>query len=1179
MNKTAIKKFAVNARKELKERVKRKAFEYGVSEKEIISENSNNLNGKLLSSEEINQRKQLIKKVKEFGFDHVIEEVSYTWFNRFIALRYMEVNNYLPFKTRVFTDENNEFKPEILKEALQLDIEGLDKQIIYSFIESKDDEALYKYLLVSICNDMGNYLPSMFTKISDYKVLLMPDNLLAKDSILAQLIDNDIIEEDAWKKNIEIIGWFYQYYISEKHNEVVNIKKGTVKKEDIPAATQLWTTDWVVRYMVDNSLGRYWIERNPNSELKNKLQYLATPKEGELPTVNETVSPEELTFLDPCMGSGHILVYAFDVLMDIYRECGYSDRDAAKLIVEKNLYGIDIDERAYQLADFSVMMKAREYKRKIIVDQKHKETRIENNLTAIVETNSIDSSSYFGMSTDSDMETIGQYLISSFKDALELGSLIEVKHQDYKSYSKYLENVCNTAEINMDYSEWKDSIYPVLINCAKQATILSNKYSIVTTNPPYMGKMEGNLKKFVTSNYKDYSSDLFAVFMRRNFDLTVIGGYLGFMTPFVWMFIKSYEKLREYIINNKNITTLVQMEYSAYEEATVPICSFVLKNQKDDSMGYYYRLSDFKGGMEVQKQKVLEAQSNKNCGYFYETSASNFSKIPGSPIAYWAKDEVIECFRNNTIADYGYTRKGMATGLNAKFVRGWFEVPVDSIGFKMDRNEAKESQKKWFPYANGGEYRKWAGNYSDVVLWENDGQILQTELTDDGTRVRAVNLNLDYIFKDGIFWNSITSSETSFRLLPKGFLFSSASNSYFGQKHYQLLALMNSKISKILMSFRNPTLNANPGDIAAIPVLDEVVNNDEVKTVVKKLLKISNQDWNSFEISWDYVEHPFVKWSKSLWDATSIGAAMSHFYGKYIEVKSPIELCFLLWQGECNERFEQLKSNEEELNRIFIDIYGLHDELTPEVEDKDVTIRKADLTRDIKSFISYAVGCMFGRYSLDEEGLAFAGGEFNPDKYKTFKVDKDNIIPICDDEYFDDDIVGRFIKFVEVVYGEDSLQDNLKFIAEALGGKGTPKDVIRNYFLNDFYKDHCKIYQKRPIYWLFDSGKKNGFKALIYIHRYQPDLIARMRTDYVHETQSRYAHSIEMIEQQLNENITTSEKVKLNKELTKLKAQSEEVRSYEEIVHHWADKMEHMDLNDGVKVNYEKFSDLLAKIK
>lgn len=1172
MNKTAIKKFAVNARKDLKERVARKAFEYGVSEKGIIDENSNSLNGRLLSAEEINQRKQLIKKVKELGFDHVIEEVSYTWFNRFIALRYMEVNNYLPFKTRVFTNENNEFKPEILKEALQIDIDGLDKQVVYNFIESKDDEGLYKYLLVSICNDMGNYLPSMFTKISDYKVLLMPDNLLAKDSILAQMIDENVIEEDAWKKNIEIIGWFYQYYISEKHNEVVNLTKGTVKKEDIPAATQLWTTDWVVRYMVDNSLGRYWVERHPNSELKMKLQYLATPKEGELPTVNESITPEELTFLDPCMGSGHILVYAFDVLMDIYRECGYSDRDAAKLIVEKNLYGIDIDERAYQLADFSVMMKAREYSRRIITDQKDKETRVENNLTAIVETNNIDSSSYFGMNTNSDMETIGQYLISSFKDALELGSLIEVKHQDYKSYSKYLENISNTAEINMDYSEWKDSTFPVLVNCAKQAAIISNKYTIVTTNPPYMGKMEGNLKKFVTSNYKDYSSDLFAVFMKRNFEFTIDGGYLGFMTPFVWMFIKSYENLREYIINHKNIATLVQMEYSAYEEATVPICSFVLENKHSNKEGYYFRLSDFKGGMDMQKQKVLEAQSNKDCGYLYETSVSNFSKIPGCPIAYWITENTANSFLNFKIADIAYAKAGIVTGDDQVFLRFWFEINRNDIKFDCS-NYVYSDNVKWVPMNKGGSFRKYYGNYEYVMdiydLW-----------TDGKTNKSVRRGDKESYFKEAITWSMVTSGNASFRY-SKNKVFGVAAPAIFMENFdYSLLGYLNSKVVNYFNKFLNPTINILTGNILSLP---NKYKNKEDKSISDNLtinnIDISRDDWDSFETSWDFIEHPFIKWSKSLWDATAIGVTMSHFYGKHIKSCSPLELCFLLWQGECNERFEQLKSNEEELNRIFIDIYGLQNELTPEVEDKDVTVRKADLTRDIKSFISYAVGCMFGRYSLDEEGLAFAGGEFNPNKYSSFEVDKDNIIPICDDEYFDDDIVGRFVKFVEVVFGEDSLQDNLKFIADALGGKGNPKDVIRNYFLNDFYKDHCKIYQKRPIYWLFDSGKKNGFKALIYIHRYQPDLIARMRTDYVHETQSRYAHSIEMIEQQLNENITTPEKVKLNKELTKLKAQSEEVRSYEEIVHHWADKMEPMNLDDGVKVNYEKFKDLLAKIK
>lgn len=636
MNKSAIQKYAIWARNELIEKVTLKAFEYGVSKDEIIDANADSVNGKILTSKEKSQRQQLISKVNELGFDETIEEVAYTWFNRFIALRFMEVNNYLPTRIRVFTNENNEYKPEILKEALNLEFDGLDKQYIFNCIQENKDDGLYKYLLIAQCNDMGQYLPGMFTKISDYKVLLFPDNLLREDSVLGRLISD--IDEDSWLDQVQSIGWLYQYYISERHNQVINILKGTVSKRDIPAATQLWTTDWVVRYMVDNSLGRYWIERNPNSPLKDKLQYLATAKDGSLPIVDEKVDPTEIKFFDPCMGSGHILVYAFDVFMEIYRECGYSDRDAATNILQYNLYGLDIDDRAYQLAYFAVMMKARSYNRRLLTQG------VWNNLSSIDETDDIKSFEHEGLTNDPEMNEIGNYLVSAFKDAKEIGSLLTIKKLDYKRFAEYLINIQEKGTDDLFSLDWIEHVLPKMLRITKQASILSNQYTIVTTNPPYMGKLEGNLKKFVTSNYKDFSTDVFAVFMRRNFDFTIQGGYMGFMTPFVWMFIKSYEKLRNYIINNKSIATLVQMEYSAYEEATVPICSFVLKNKHNGLHGYYYRLSDFKGGMEVQKQKVLEANQNKDCGYFYETVATNFSKIPGSPIAYWVSSKLITAF-------------------------------------------------------------------------------------------------------------------------------------------------------------------------------------------------------------------------------------------------------------------------------------------------------------------------------------------------------------------------------------------------------------------------------------------------------------------------------------------------------------------------------------------------------
>lgn len=1162
MNKTVIKNFAVDAHKQLVEQIKVKAYQYNVTDNSCPELNTESINGKLLSDVEKSQLNALIKTVNIHGYNHVIEEVAYTWFNRFIALRYMEVNNNLPQKIRVFTNENNEFKPEILAEAIHLNLDGLDKQKVFDLIETNDQDALYKYLLLAVCNDMNKYLPEMFTAFDqqNYKVLLIPDGLLKEDSILAKLI-RDIPEED-WKESnddgpsneVTMIGWMYQYYISQRHNEVVNISKGTVSKEDIPAATELFTTDWVVRYMVDNSLGRYWIERNPNSELKKKLKYLATGKDGSLPTVeNDPKKPEELTFFDPCMGSGHILSYAFDVLMEIYRECGWRDRDAAVSIVENNLYGLDIDERAYQLAYFLLMMKGCLYNRRFL------KSNVNNHLSNIVETNDLDSLSYFGMEENEEYNEMSTYLLDTFKDALELGSLIEVETKDFESYSSYIKNIYNNAENTSDYYYWRTDKYGQIIKLIKQAKILSNKYCITTTNPPYLNKMPGELKKYVVKNYKAYSSDLFAVFIRRNFDFTVENGYLGFMTPFVWMFIKSYEQLRKFIINKKSIATLVQMEHSAYEEATVPICSFVLKNGNADDIGYYFRLSDFKGGMEVQNQKILEAISNRECDYFFETLIKNFNIIPGSQIAYWASKKFLLTFeKGKQLSTIASTNNGFTTGDNNKFLRLWYEVPANSI--KLDCSsfdETKNSDKKWFPYNKGGDFRKWYGNNDYLINWYRDGK----DIKDYG---HLVPRSMKYQFHESITWNKITSGTSAFRYKTVGTMFDVGGLSMFCESHEMLIYLMalcNSRYTKELLKMISPTLNCESGHVSSIPVIYNEENMSTVNKIVRNNISLSRIDWDSFETSLDFTIHPLVK---------------NHV--------STISEAYKLWSKECEDRFDTLKSNEEELNEIFIDIYGLQSELTPEVEEKDVTVRKADLVRDVKSFISYAVGCMFGRYSLDTEGLAYAGGEWDNNKYKTFIPDADDIIPICDEDYFEDDIVSRFIEFVRCVYGDDTLEENLQFISDALGGNGNPRDVLRDYFLKNFFKDHCNTYQvtgsgKRPIYWQFDSGKKNGFKALVYIHRYTPDLIARMRTGYIHPLQSQYRTQIEMLNNQIDEASLTSEKVKLKKQLKKIAEQAEELGKYEEKIHHWADKMELMDLDDGVKVNYAKFQELLAKIK
>ena len=734
MNKTAIKNFAIWARNKLIADISYKAGLLGITEKETKSPlpqstqtvqffDIGTKEPSSVTGVEIQQRKRLVEEIERkakqsdyaTAYKNVIEEVAYTWFNRLIAIRFMEVNDYLPTRIRVLSSENDgKAEPDLVTHALEanLDYSAYEKdRIIQLKLDNKLDE-LFRMLFIKQCNVLNVNLPELFEKTNDYTELLLNVSFTDKEGVVYHLV-HDIAEDDfnvTKEGQVEIIGWLYQYYNEERKNEVINIYKGTIKKDDIPAATQLFTTDWVVRYMVDNSLGRYWVERNPLSKLSRKLNYYVKPKNTEDHFINEKISPEDLTIFDPCMGSGHILVYAFDVLMEIYKESGYAERDAAQLIVKNNLFGLDIDNRAYQLAYFAVMMKARRYDRRFLTRD------IEPNVSAIMETNELSTFDLDGITNDKIQNRVGEYLIKIYKDAKEIGSLISVEKNDYSAFIEYLHNCSGAGQLSIESDYWFREIKPVMKKIAIQASIMSKKFSIVCTNPPYMNKLEGQLKRFVVEEYKSYSGDLFSVFMRRNFDYCNPNGYLGFMTPFVWMFIKTYEKLREYIIGQKSITTLVQMEYSAFEEATVPICSFVLKNGGENEKGMFNKLSDFKGGMEIQKQKVLEALSDKNCNYFYETSKENFSQIPGSPIAYWASDNLIRSFNGKTVKDYGFAGIGMRTGDNQRFLRMWHEISKASMltGCK-NRQEQVQSGLKWIPYNKGGDFRKWYGNNSYVV--------------------------------------------------------------------------------------------------------------------------------------------------------------------------------------------------------------------------------------------------------------------------------------------------------------------------------------------------------------------------------------------------------------------------------------------------------------------------------
>lgn len=1205
MDKNVLKKYAIWARRELITRVSQRATFCGVTEEDYGDVSADSLNGRVLSDTEKKQRKALIAQIRKKGYEEVIEEVAYTWFNRFLALRFMEVNGYLPDHVKIFTDCDNRFQPQILNEAIDLEIDGLDMEKVYTYKNANQTEELYKYLLVVQCNALNTVLPGMFQKIEDYTELLLPDKLLLEGSVIERMIA--LIPEEDWRDAVQIIGWMYQYYNSEKKDEVFAALKKNMKitKENIPAATQLFTPDWIVRYMVENSLGRLWVEGHPNEELQSNWKYYLEEAEQEPEVEAELVkiraeyaqlTPEDIRCIDPCQGSGHILVYMFDVLMQIYESYGYTTQEAVASIVKNNIYGLDIDERAAQLSYFAVMMKACQYDKRFLKrkGEDGKPKVPQPRVYAIQESNDVDSHvlEYF-CNGNAELKEAMETIMEEMHDAKEYGSIIMVTEQKWDViYARF-------EEIREDISIHKEGALE-LLPLVQVAQNLAQKYDVVVTNPPYMGSSNMNLKlnEFIKRNYSDHKSDSFSAFIIRCSIFAKKDGYLGFFTPYVWMFIQSYEKLRKSICNSKTIETLIQFEYSAFEEATVPVCTFALKNSHVNKKGCYIRLTDFRGGMEVQRRKTLVAIENHSCGYYYEQNADRFSVIPSSPIAYWVCSALFDAFSNEKIMKYAISDGQTKTGNNDKYLRLLWEIDNNTVG----------KGKKWVFHAKGGAYRRWYGNIDTLIDWSDKARAHYR--SDHVARIAP-----EYIwFRKGICWTLISSSsQHGFRILEDNSTFNLAAPSVFFEDEkilYYILGYLNSKISEEIISLLNPTLNTNISDITSQPLIFQTdVTIKEVVSLVKSNIELSRTDWDSFETSWDFKRHPIVQ---AYFDN------INYKQKGLLQGRNPhlIKDCYIQWGTDCNLRFEALKRNEEELNRIFINIYGLQDELTSEVDDKDVTVHKADLQRDIKSLISYAVGCMFGRYSLDKEGLIFAGGRME-DKFSYYggtfadtqdyqldgkytlgelgskfyyipvegkmalecwKVDADNIIPITDDEYFEDDIVEKFIAFIRTVYGEKTLEENLKFIADALGGKGQPREVIRNYFLNDFYKDHCKIYQKRPIYWLFDSGKKNGFKCLIYMHRYELDTIARIRTDYVHEQQSRYRTAITDLEHRIV-NAGTSERVKLNKSLKKIQEQADELRTYEEKIHHLADQMIAIDLDNGVKHNYEIFKDVLAKIK
>lgn len=1218
MNKNAIKKFAIDARKKLIDSVTDKAGMLGITEKSCSEPITKGPDFEVyqtiagtevtLNKRQCEQRRRLVSQIESRGFEAVVEEVAYTWFNRICAIRFMEVNDYLPNRVRVLSSEKEgKMEPDLVTQApdVDLDLTVQEKEEIINWKmsgTSEDTDKLYCKLFLKQCHQLHDVLPGLFEADSDYMELLFGISYTNKDDVIYMLVNPEtgipeadfnvsiMDEEGNPTGQVEIIGWLYQYYNTElKDDTFAKLKKNVkITKERIPAATQLFTPDWIVRYMVENSVGRIWIEHlravDPSTDEKATAErfgwkyYLPEAEQeesvnvklAEIRTTYKDLKPTDIICIDPCMGSGHILIAMFDVLMDIYESAGYDKREAAFEIVENNIHGLDIDQRAYQLAYFAVMMKGRGYNRRFL---RGRDGKPEPKVYAIVESNEINRNhlKFFGTHL-SEMErnlAVMQIegLLDTFIDAREYGSILNVDACDWDVLERFVDDLGTTGQISFE-SVGSEETQENLRKLVRVAKNLGQKYDAVVTNPPYMGAsgMGAKLSKYVKDNYPDSKSDLFAVFIEKCGQMAKKNGYQAMITQHAWMFLSSFEKLR----NKLQMMDMVNMAHlgaRAFEEIggeVVQTTSFVIrKSNIRQFKGTYCRLIE-PTTQQGKKKMFLDAENR------YYAEQDNFFKISGSPVAYWFSKSIFEIFKNQTLANVGELAQGLITGSTEKFTRIWYEVDRSRfIADAINGDMVKKLALKWVPYNKGGEFRKWYGNNDYVVNWENDGYEIKN-FKDEKGKLRSRPQGSDYYFLPVITWTKISSSRIAFRYKEKGHISSEAGMviSVPSNKREYILGYLNSCVTQYILNALSPTLNYELGDIAKLPIIE---NNDlEINEKVKVCECIVKKDWDSFETSWDFKQHPLLR--------------------KY----SSIAEAFKLWKNECDTRFNQLKSNEEELNSIFIDIYGLQDELTPEVEKKDITVRKADLSRDIRSFMSYAVGCMFGRYSLDDEGLIYAGGEWDNSRYKTFIPDEDNCIPITDEEYFSDDIVARFIEFVKTVYGADTLEENLDFIANALGNKGdTSREVIRNYFLKDFYADHLKVYQKRPIYWLFDSGKQNGFKALIYMHRYDADTVGRVRTDYLHRAQKYVETAMQSAQYTIDNASSASEKSKATKAVTKYTKQLAEMKIYDEAIAHIANKRIEIDLDDGVKVNYEKFQgvevaqegkkalkvDLLAKIK
>lgn len=1259
MNKNAIKKFAIAARNKLIASVTDKAGMLGITS-DFCSEPVSKGTGfevyqttagteVTLGEKKIEQRRKLAEQIRIRGFEAVVEEVAYTWFNRICAIRFMEVNDYMyPVRVRVLSSEKEGKKePDILTLAPDIEWDFTDKERDY-IIDAKagnrlDD--LFRMLFIKQCNLLHEVLPGLFEETEDYTEMLLNISFTNKDDVIRMIVDgvdekdfnvSALGEDGKPTGQVEIIGWLYQYYNTELKDDTSAKSKKNIKvsKERIPAATQLFTPEWIVRYMVENSVGRIWIEHlranDPAVDEKKTAEkfgwkyYLpeaeqeesVNAKLAEIRTTYRDMKPEDITCIDPCMGSGHILIAMFDVMMDIYESTGYDKREAAYKIVENNIHGLDIDKRAYQLAYFAVMMKVRGYNRRFLREQNNK--KIVPKVYAVTESGCTDKNGnkkynfdkevleYF-INGDSGMESDITHIVNAMFDAREYGSVLRKTSVNYEKIFYRFREI--EEEISLYKKVVMDKLYPIVYI----AYMLGERYDVVITNPPYMGasKMGNELLKYVKDNYPDSKRDLFAVFIEKCNEMTKVNAYQAMITQHAWMFLVSFEKLRKKMMQN-DIVNMAHLGVGAFEEIdgeVVQTTSFVMRKGKVKGyQGTYCRLIE--AISQNDKEEMFLAEKNR-----YVMAQNTFTKIPGSPVAYWVSKNTLEIYNTGKLmGEIVLPCAGLATGDNTIFQRIWHEVSYNNIGFCVkDCSETLNSKEKWYPCNSGGEYRKWATDDIMIVNWKDDGNEIRKFRNSSG-KLAARPQNTKYYFKRGLTWNKNSTAHFAVKYKKEGYIFDDTSRAAFLKNEtdlFYIIGILCSCVSFHYLEALNPTMSFTNGDIVRIPVCFCYDNRREhISKIVERNIILSQTDWNSFETSWDFMRHPLISSIRGVWDIEDMKNRENK---KDLQQNLWISALFETWCDLCNRRFQQLKANEEELNRIFIDIYGLADELTPEVDDKDVTVRKADLGRDIRSFLSYAVGCMFGRYSIYKDGLCYAGGEWNREDFKYyanqyydsgeypkylyrsswFMPDEDNIIPITDEEYFPDDIVSRFVEFVKTVYGAETLEENLQFIADALGNKGgSTREVIRNYFLKDFYADHLKIYQKRPIYWLFDSGKENGFKALIYMHRYGADTVGRVRTDYLHRAQNYVEAAMQSAQYTIDNLSSASEKSKATKAVSKYTKQLAEMRIYDEAIAHIANRRIEIDLDDGVKVNYAKFQgievaqegkktlkvDLLAKI-